>query len=454
MSYIIQIKAKKEICWDEAEQKDKERSQLRATYRRHDETSSSENEEEGQENGILKQHKRTKRQLCKKKSLKNHREYRAIRGDCSETLYETEYQSDPAHVQSEPDESEATTPPRVTLDRAAYSTPCVNKRRHLPLLRGSVIKEQGKRVSTCENEQAILPQTDDELVSGYDTATGYHSGPGEHISSDSDTLEYIGTPTISPRSTSPIPDILCQAPQVPPSMFDKSLPVKIQYGEESLPVGGCCDSNFQAQQELLGSCDLCRCTYCQDAYTWSNRSSSTPPSVDASHDESCDNHVNSRMDNVCFCRHTELVNQLPCLHCCTVQPYNLYHHPQPCPHSSHPYYHTAPVHTPHLQPCKLDPTFNPSVPINNLVDTHLNRAVPIGNLVDPTLVPFSNSVEPDVKLSNPLSNNFAPNEGSSLIAKPDNWSILPLPQPKRRLDSEPPDLFPNGIAPLAKKQCR
>ena len=406
----------------------------------------------------MKQVKRSKRQPRKKKSLRNHREYRPNRGECSETLYETEYQSDPAQVQSEPDESEVTTPSRVTLDRAAYSTPRVNKRRHLPLLRGSVIEELGKRL---ENNQAELPQTEDELVSGYDTATGYHSGPGEHITSnpsDSDTLEYIGTPTISPRSTSPIPDILCQAPQVPPSMFDKSLTVKIQYGEESShPVDGnlgSCDANFQAQQEMLGSCDLCRCTYCQDAYTWSNRSSSTPPYVDASHDESCDNHVISHMDNVCFCRHTELVNQLPCLHCCAVQPYNLFHHPQPCPHSSHPHYHTAPVHTPHLQPCKLDPSFNPTVPINNLVDTHLNRAVPIGNPVDPTLVPFSNSVEQDTKLSNPLSNHFAPNKGSSLTTNPDNWSILPLPQPKRRLDSEPPDPFPNGIAPLAKKQCR
>lgn len=411
------------------------------------------------------QHKRTKRQpyTRKKRSPRNHREYRPIGGDCSETLYETEYHSDPAHVQSEPDESEATTPPKVTLDRAAYSTPRVHKRRHLPLVRSSVIKELGKRL---DEEQVNFPQTEDELFSGYDTATGYHSGPGEHIisnASDSDTLEYIGTPTISPRSTSPIPDILCQAPQVPPSMFDKSLTVKVQYGEESDPVGEeagglvSCDSKFQAQQELLGSCDLCRytCTYCQDVYTWSSRRSSTPPSVDASHDESCDNHVNSHVvNNVYFCRHTELVNQLPCLHCCAVQPYNLYHHSQPYPPPSHPHYHTAPIHTPHLQPCKLDPTFNPSVPINNLVDTHLNRAVPIGNSVDPTLVPFSDSVKPDMKLSNPLSNHFAPNEGSSLIGNPDSWSILPLPQPKRRLENEPPDQFPNGMAPLAKRQCR
>lgn len=363
-------------------------------------------------------------------------------------------------MQSEYEEIEATTPPGFTLDRAAYSTPRVHKRRHLSLVRSSVIKELGRDLSTQDETQTNLPalQTEDELVSGYDTATGYHSGPGEHITStpsDSDTLEYIGTPTISPNSTSPIPDILCQPPQIPSTMFDESLTVKVQYGEESGETAErlvSCDSNIQAQQELLDSCDLCRCTCtgCPGVYTWSNGSSSTPSSVDASHDESCDNHVNSHIvNNVYFCGHTELVNQLPCLHCCAVQPYDSYSHGQPCPHPSHPHYHTAPVHTAHLQPCKLDPTFNPSVPINNLVNTHFNRpAAPIGNLVDPTLAPFSDSVK---QLPDPLSNHFAPNDGSSLI---ENWPILPLSQPKRRLDSEQSDPFTNGVAPLAKKQCR
>lgn len=392
----------------------------------------------------------------------------SVGGDGSETLYETEYQSeyDPTQVQSDPEENGRVTPPRFALDREAYSTPRVpHKRCHSSLIRVSVI---GKRLSTQIDNQAIpvAAQTEDEFVSGYDTASDYLSGPGEHTAmrdtSDSDTLEYVGTPELPPRRASPIPDILCAPPRVPPGIFDKNLTVKLQYGMEEGSHGteekveALKSPNFSSEsQEMADSCNGCTCH--QDPHIPANGrgvvDDSIPPPVNKSH-ESCDSHVSSSgvsnvYTNVTYisyghCGHTVSINQPSCFQCCSVQSYDTgfpCHHPHyPCSHPSHSHYHPAQLHSLHLLPYKPDLTFNMSIPINNLDDPTLNLSAPFGN-----------SVKPDLNLVN---DHLAQCKDSAKITQLDARTVLPLPQPKRKLDNEQSDPLGNSAAPFAKKQCR
>ena len=347
-------------------------------------------------------------------------------GDGSETLYETEYLSeyDPAHVQSEPEENGCFTPRRCVVDREAYSTPRVTHRRRSSLLRrSSVIRELGKKLSVPIDDP-VDPNPDDGIISGYDTASGYHSGPGEHVarrnSSESDTLEYVGTPDFSP---SPMQDILCVPPPVSPSLFDKDISISLQYKEETSQTPqdtGKGDANSKGAgfnsslPEVMGDgLGNVKCTCDSEEEVFDN-CKGVPLCSERSHDESCDHFsvVNNVYTNITYisygCGHTVSMNRPSCFHCYSGQYYDsCCPHLRPQYHYSHPpHYHTAPPsqHTPH---CKAE---HRSSAVTELVDPHVNLSVPNNKQVAPIMT-------------------------------------------KRKLDSELSDLKDNGTAPLAKKHC-
>ena len=320
------------------------------------------------------------------------------------------------------------------VDRDAYSTPRAVRRcrHHSSLIRGSVVRELGKSLSNPIDIRADpnATQTEDEIVSGYDTASGYHSGPGELFgrpnsqSSESDTLEYVGTPPL-PCSGSPIKDILCAPPAISSSFFDENLSVVVHCGEK--PQGLKKEVENSTSNDLLDSksvkqekedvCSVAGCTCNQEDHMQENGwgVGTKPPSADMPQ-ESCDSHVsviNNVFRDVTYisyghCGHA--VNRPSCFRCCAVQSCNTYcpyHNPHyPCSHPSH--YHSSHCHpsqlyTSYMPPCKPEPT-------SNLVGPQFNPAVPINNLCNPT---FS----------------------------------------KRKLDSEQSDPSCNCAAPLPKKQC-
>lgn len=351
-------------------------------------------------------------------------------GDGSETLYETEYQSEYDHsqVQSDPEENGRSTPPQLcVVGREAYSTPRVPHRcrRRSSQIQGNFVRELSKRLSVpFDNSVNPSPNADEDIVSGYDTASGYHSGPGEHIkrpqSSESETLEYIGTPDNHSNSTSPtLPDILCAPPPISPSLFDEDLSIvdnsKYEKQEEveisSKTASG--DGSNSNPGQLKD--DFPKCTPCFEDKQNCDRSNGSP-------DQSCDCHrntsvVNNTYTNITYVTyghctgHVPSANGLSCFHCCAAQSYNGYHPQSHCPYTHHTqYYHHTHPHTPyHVPPSKMDPSAF-TAPIN----------IPVNPLFNPS-VPENNSMNP------PLN--------------------------KRKLDNEQGDLLANGTAPLPKKIC-
>lgn len=79
-------------------------------------------------------------------------------------------------------------------------------------------------------------QTEKELLfSGYESATEYHSGSGEcpiRRSTDSEPLEYVGSPQQPSSDTCLTPDVLTSPPPVLSERFDENLPVVVCRPEE------------------------------------------------------------------------------------------------------------------------------------------------------------------------------------------------------------------------------
>lgn len=413
LSFSILTKAKKEICWEEEERRDRERKM--AVRHSHTATSSSSESEESDSEGG-----RPRRRACRRRAGSGWRQrgsgVAGVGGDGSETLYETEYMSeyDPTHIQSDPEENGCFTPPRCLVDREAYSTPRVPRRcrRRSSHIRNSVVRELGKRLS-APNDDPADQNPDDGIVSGYDTASGYQSGPGEHIarrnSSESDTLEYVGTPKFSP---SPMADILCAPPPISPSLFDRDITISLKYRKEPPRDTGKVDNgsdSFTSTVEGKGNGDA-RCTCDGEEDKAVDNHKGIPLCSERSHDESCDNSsvVNNVYTNITYisyeCGHTVSMDRPSCFHCYSGQYYDSccpYLHPQY--HYSHPpHYHTAPTsqHAPSQRPLPLgkppDPQFNQSVP---------------------------------------------------------NSKLVALTMTKRRLDNELSDPLDNGTPPLSKKHC-
>ena len=430
-------KIKKEISWDEEERRDKEKNRLRATARRRRDTSSSSSSSSSSESehsdsdGRSRQRKRTRR-LCTHRQTCEEQDEGGLIGDGSETLYETEYPSeyDPSRVHSDPEESGHFTPPRSMVSRDAHTTPRVVRRyrRRSARIRA---RQLGKRLSNPIGNWANpdATQSEDEIVSGYDTVSGYHSGPGELTgrrsrSSESDTLEYIGTPPLT-RSISPMEDILCTPPAIPSSLFDENLTVKVDYGEKGSPrlkesVGNPVSHDFNSQspkQEKEEEADMCSVHGCScnltenvQANGWNDGPTDSNP---ASANAPCDGHV-SVINNVYrdvtyisygHCGHAASVNRPSCFHCCAAQSYDTCY---PCHHSHYPCSHPSHYHPTHMYTSYM-PTYKPD-PHSNQVDPHFKPAVPTNNPGNPT---YS----------------------------------------KRKLDSEQSDPSCNGAAPLPKKQC-
>ena len=324
---------KKEICWDEEEQRSRERSEQKmAALGGHDDTTSSESERS--ESEIMKLGGAgCKTRRCRQKKQRHvvgpatlrrqSRRGSSFTGDMSETLYETEYQSelDPSCVHSEPEERAHVTPLRGMMKREAYSTPRGPPRKRRRLLPSSVVRELGKKLSDpCLSDKVKVENvvhSEEEFISGYNTASGYHSGSGEHVASgdsaDSGTLKYTGMPRALSREVSPIPDILCPPPSKP----------------ASLPP--------QEERETDSSC-TCTCTYGHNER-------------DASHDKLCDDLVSTsvvvhstNITHISYghCGHAVSMNGPPCFHCCAVQSCDA------CCKCQHPHYHHA--HSSH-PPC-------------------------------------------------------------------------------------------------------
>ena len=428
---FLSVQVKREICWEEEEQRDRERRGSHHTppSTSSSSSSSSDSEEDGEERG----HTRTRprgRRAGRKRRTRNTIPGGTWRdsevfggrgvtaGDASETLYETEYPSeyDPTAVQSDPEENGRHTPPLPAVgQREAYTTPrapCRNRRRSSQI-RDGVIRELGKRLS------APSVDAEDGIVSGYDTASGYHSGPGEHVvtrqsSSDSDTLEYVSTPDRDWSNRSPAhPDILCAPPPISPSLFDENLSVVVNLKQEPEGKGEdekkASDRNSQNDssdpQKPKDGAPECSCCG-EDRHNY----------FGGSPDQSCDCHgnspsvVNNVYTNVTYVTYGHCnaaaasMNGPSCFHCCAAQSYDgyhSYHPPSHCPYSQ--YYH------------------------------HHQQA-------PPSKTNFSNFTAPFGDVANPNSDPSIPEKN--------------LPLNKRKLDSERVDPSGNGTPPLPKKQCR
>ena len=446
------VKAKKEICWDEEEERDRERSWLKMAEKNHH-SSSSESDDDGNGTGGT----RCRKRVVKKRSQVSLEEVGGRRGDGSETLYETEYPSeyDPTQVQSDPEENSRYTPPRRVVNREAYTTPRVH---HHHRQQSSLIIRELDRTPISD---PVAPCIDDEIVSGYDSASPEEHNTRQH-SSESDTLEYVGLPNLPPRTPSPHPDILCAAPPVSPSLFDEDIPISLRYAEEeqaerkghvSQPAASPSTSLIKSPTKEMLSNSCHPRTVAHRDNEQAARETITPDSnSQPHHDElggtetqsniqgdgeaysetgccSCcvenSSTVNNVYSNVTYvtygqCGHALSMNRLSCFHCCAGQHYDgCYHYPHS--HYSHPsQYHSAP-YPQYTPPCKTEPTHNLTDPIHHLVDPLFNPPNHVNTLVDPQL----------------------------------NTSIPTVDQAlnKRTLDSELCDPSGNNTAPLAKKHC-
>jgi hypothetical protein len=401
-----------------------------------------------------------------------------------ETEYPSE--CDPSQVQSEPEEAGwSTPPPRLELPRVAYSAPRAPKhlRRHSAGFTDEAIAELGKRLSapitelgkrlaapitemgkTLSDPVAELdkrlpvptgkrdpiaevdkmlpvpianqdtPKTDEGsdfdsggFVSGYDSASEYLSGPGECLqqrdpNSDSDNLEYIGSPNFPLVGTDPgSPELIPPPLPLSPSRFDENLPVISENHPQGTNHGG----NVRNLQDL-NECAL-------------------PRTDERSCDGSRDPHVTSPTGNtytnityVTYC--TGGTGHSSCS-CYTSQcyPSPTHHRPHQCPYCHHP----PPSHSPHF-PSTTTYNYRP-------LEAVVNRASPDNKLVDPDSVQIP--VNPEI---------FRNLVDFETVRKPVNPESVPYtvnPEAvntqakKRKLDSEQSDPLPNGTEPLPKRQC-
>ena len=484
------LKVKKEICWDEEEEKLRKKSQLKKVVRADYSSSDAESETSDSEGTRRPIRPRRRRRRRRKQWKKGCGWVYLDGGDVSETLYETEYPSecDPSQVQSEPEEvGWSTPPPRLELPRVAYSTPRAPKhlRRHSAGFTDEAIIELGKRLSApiaelgkrlaapitemgktlsdpvaeldktlpvptakrdpiAEEDKMLpvpianqdTPRTDEGsdfdsggFVSGYDSASEYLSGPGECLqqrdpNSDSDNLEYIGSPNFPLVGTGPgSPELLPPPLPLSPSRFDENFPVISENHPQGTDRGG----NGRNLQ------DLNKCA--------------SPKTDERSCDGPRDPHVTSPTGNtytnityVTYC--TGGTSHSSCSTCYMPQCYHSsHHHPHRYPYCHHPppsHFSSAPSTTT-CNYCPLEAVVNRASPdnIHKLVDPD---SVQI--LVNPEI--FRNLVDFETvrKAVDPESVPYTVNpEAVNTQAK------------KRKLDIEQSDPLPNGTEPPPKKQC-
>ena len=387
--------------------------------------------------------------------------------DGSETLYETEYHSESGQsgVQSDPEERGQVTPPRGPLKRDAFSTPRVaRKRRRSSSVRRKSIRTLhiGEKEVVPNDKQAdpTAVQTEELLFSGYESASEYQSGPSEcpahRSSTDSERLEYVGSPQLPLRDACLPPDVLTSPPPILSESFDESLPVVVRYGgsrEERPRTEEEGKAQSQAEREPLDS-SMSRVPVHQEegeenkgAFhhrcsqhervkptsedgTFQRSQSLSPGSGDQSHEGHVTTPLVIHTTNVTYvsyhhCGHAHPLDSgrlasphgSHCPQCfpprtcygCTHPPLSQCHHLHP----SHTHHHHTPPH-PHTHAYKRNPTTKYPGPFDNV------------------LAPFEDSV----KDTNSLG-----------------WTILPLPPPKRKLDSEVSDPLEDTQLPQLKKQC-
>ena len=224
---------KKEICWDEEEERDQERTRLKAIAREQFSSSSEEEAEEGKEIW------QDRSEVWRDASETLH--------DGSETLWDTEYPSDTDQscVHSDPEERGCVTPTRRPSERNAFSTPRVCRKRHCSSSsRHSSVRKIQKlfpHITDSGDSVTATRSKEDVLNSGYETAGegqvlsgggGCFSGSGEwqtfKSSTDSDRLEHVGSPAQPDNDEFCIPDILSTPLPLLSDSYDDSLSVIVR----------------------------------------------------------------------------------------------------------------------------------------------------------------------------------------------------------------------------------
>ena len=227
---------KKEICWDEKEERDQERTRLKAIAREQFSSSLSEDLEEAEE----------RREMWQDRS-EVWRDVSETLHDVSETLWETEYHSDTDQscMHFDPEERGCVTPTRRLSERNALSTPRICRKRHCSSSsRHSSVRKIQKlfpHITDSEDSVTVARSKEDVLNSNYETAGegqrlsgggGCFSGSGEwqmfKSSTDSDRLEHVSSPPQPDNDEFCIPDILTTPLPLLSDSYDESLSVIVR----------------------------------------------------------------------------------------------------------------------------------------------------------------------------------------------------------------------------------
>ena len=402
MCVCVCVKVKKEICWDEEEERLRERKSQTAKH-----SSSDSDMSDGEEPPRPKRRRRL---------YKNGRRFsdsgrRVVGGDVSETLYETEYQSeyDPIQeVQSGPEEMGCGTPPPCPPEvrgREAYSAPRLPQR-----CRKTSAQTRGvARLRTRSPIPIANPDipNGDGFVSGYDSGSDYLSGPGECVAQrtsskpDSDPLEYISAPDLSHLDTgAQSPEIFSPPPPISPSRFDEDIPVVstgVVAGDEQPKR----TNSEEKEKKLVENVENVFAADAQPIDFTNCTCENRPEAGERSHDPhmTTSNVVNNAYTNITYVTYYGMAPSSNCPSCCTSQCYSrdchTYHHPPPphqCPycHPSHPHHFTTDD-----TPCNCVSTI-----------ASLGEAEPNGP--DPSSNVSANKRKLDTQLSDQLSDGTEP----------------------------------------------